>query len=222
MSKSKGNVINPDDMVSEYGADSLRVYEMFIGDYTKDASWSENGLKGCFKFLNRVWNLQDKLNNDSGFSSNLENIIHKTIKKVTNDINNMSYNTAISSLMILLNEMDKFDSITRDDYRLLLQLLNPFAPHITEELNEKCKLGELFTNSVWPSYDESKTEDSELEIGVQINGKLRSTIKIKKDEDKSVVEKIALDDEKVKKNILDKEIIKVIVVPNRIVNIVVK
>ena len=222
MSKSKGNVINPDDMVHEYGADALRVYEMFIGDYTKDASWSENGLKGCFKFLNRIWNLQDKLNDNKGYSSNLENSIHKTIKKVTNDINDMSYNTAVSSLMILLNEMDKLDSISRDDYRVILQLLNPFAPHITEELNELCNLGSIFTDSVWPSYDEAKTQDDEIEIGVQVNGKLRSTIKINKDEDKDIVEKMALDDDKVKKNIEGKEIVKVIVVPNRIVNIVIK
>ena len=222
MSKSKGNVINPDDMIKEYGADALRVYEMFIGDYTKDASWSENGLKGCFKFLNRIWNLQDKLNDSKGYSSKIENSIHKTIKKVTNDINEMSYNTAISSLMILLNEMDKLDSISKDDYRTILQLLNPFAPHITEELNEICNLGDKFTDSIWPSYDESKTQDDELEIGIQVNGKLRSTIKIKKDEDKDIVEKMALDDDKVKKNIEGKEIVKVIVVPNRIVNIVIK
>ena len=222
MSKSKGNVINPDDMIKEYGADALRVYEMFIGDYTKDASWSENGLKGCFKFLNRIWNLQDKLNDSKGYSSKIENSIHKTIKKVTNDINEMSYNTAISSLMILLNEMDKLDSISKDDYRTILQLLNPFAPHITEELNEICNLGDKFTDSTWPSYDGSKTQDDELEIGIQVNGKLRSTIKIKKDEDKDIVEKMALDDDKVKKNIEGKEIVKVIVVPNRIVNIVIK
>ena len=222
MSKSKGNVINPDDMIKEYGADALRVYEMFIGDYTKDASWSENGLKGCFKFLNRIWNLQDKLNDSKGYSSKIENSIHKTIKKVTNDINEMSYNTAISSLMILLNEMDKLDSISKDDYRTILQLLNPFAPHITEELNEICNLGDKFTDSIWPSYDESKTQDDELEIGIQVNGKLRSTIKIKKDEDKDIVEKMSLDDDNVKKNIEGKEIVKVIVVPNRIVNIVIK
>ncbi len=222
MSKSKGNVINPDDMVHEYGADALRVYEMFIGDYTKDAAWSENGLKGCFKFLNRVWNLQDKLNDNDKYSTELESIIHKTIKKVTNDIENMNYNTAISSLMILLNETDKVSSISRADYRVLLQLLNPFAPHITEELNEICNLGNKFTESTWPSYDETKTQDNELEIGIQVNGKLRSTIKIKKDEDKKVVEEMALSDDKIKKNIEGKEIVKVIVVPNRIVNIVIK
>ena len=222
MSKSKGNVINPDDMINEYGADSLRVYEMFIGDYTKDASWSENGLKGCYKFLNRVWNLQEKLNDDKGYSSVLEGSIHKTIKKVTNDIENMNYNTAISALMILLNEMDKCNTITKDEYRVLLQLLNPFAPHVTEELNEVCKLGDKFTDSSWPTYDDTKAQDNEFEIGVQVNGKVRGTIKIKKDEDKELVEKMALEDENVKKHIEGKNIVKVIVVPNRIVNIVVK
>ena len=195
---------------------------MCIGDYTKEASWSENGLKGCFKFLNRVWNLQDRLNDTKGYSSNLEKLIHKTIKKVTNDIENMSYNTAISSLMILLNDMDKCDSISKDDYRALLQLLNPFAPHVTEELNEVCGLGSKFTESSWPIYDDAKTHDDELEIGVQVNGKLRSTIKIKKDENKEIIENIALNDEKIRKNIDGMSIVKVIVVPNRIVNIVVK
>ena len=222
MSKSKGNVVNPNDMIRDYGADSLRVYEMFIGDYSKDAAWNENGLKGCHKFLNRVWNLQTKLNNDNGYSKKLENIIHKTIKKVTLDIENLDYNTAVSALMILLNDMDKVDSITKDEYRILLQLLNPFAPHITEELNEICNLGDKFTDSSWPSYDEEKTVNNELEIGVQVNGKLRATIKINKDEDKKVVEEIALNEENVKKNIENKEVVKVIVVPNRIVNIVVK
>ena len=222
MSKSKGNVINPDDMIQEYGADALRVYEMFIGDYTKDASWSENGLKGCFKFLNRVWNLQNKLTEENDYSVELENIIHKTIKKVTNDINEMNYNTAISSLMILLNEMDKKESISKKDYRTLLCLLNPFAPHITEEINELCSLGERFTNSEWPSYDEEKTQDDSLEIGVQVNGKLRGTIKVKKDEAKDIVESLALKENNVSKHIEGKEIVKVIIVPNRIVNIVIK
>ena len=222
MSKSKGNVVNPNDMIRDYGADSLRVYEMFIGDYSKDAAWNENGLKGCHKFLNRIWNLQNKINNDNGYSKKLENIIHKTIKKVTLDIENLDYNTAVSALMILLNDMDKVDSITKDEYRVLLQLLNPFAPHITEELNEICNLGDKFTDSIWPSYDEEKTIDDELDIGVQVNGKLRATIKINKDEDKNSVENKALEEENVRRNIQDKDIVKIIVVPNKIVNIVVK
>lgn len=222
MSKSKGNVVNPNDMVRDYGADALRVYEMFIGDYSKDAAWSENGLKGCKKFLNRIWNLQEKLNAKTEYSPALENIIHKTIKKVTEDIETLNYNTAVSALMILLNEMDKQDTISKKDYRIILQLLNPFAPHITEELNKICTLGEEFTNSTWPNYDEEKTINNELEIGVQVNGKLRGTIKVAKDEKKEILEKMAKEEPNVKKHIAEKEIIKVIVVPNKIVNIVIK
>ena len=222
MSKSKGNVVNPNDMVRYYGADSLRVYEMFIGDYSKDAAWNEQGLKGCHKFLNRIWNLQEKVIDGDNYSQDIEVLIHKTIKKVTDDIENLSYNTAVSSLMILLNAMDKMPNITKKDYRIILQLLNPFAPHITEELNEICNLGKEFTNSSWPEYDPTKTIDNVLEIGVQINGKLRSTIKINKDESKEKIEEIALADDKIKKNIQEKTIVRIIVVPNRIVNIVVK
>ena len=222
MSKSKGNVVNPNDMVRDYGADALRTYEMFIGDYNKDAAWSENGLKGCFKFLNRVWNIQNKLNDNDDYTNEIVPIIHKTIKKVTDDIETLNYNTAISALMILLNEMDKLDSVSKKDYRTLLQLLNPFAPHITEELNDICHLGDEFTVSTWPSYDESKLVDSTIKIGVQVNGKLRGTISIAKDEDREVVESLALEEENVKKHIDGKEIVKVIVVPNRIVNIVIR
>ena len=222
MSKSKGNVVNPNDMVRDYGADSLRVYEMFIGDYSKDAAWNEQGLKGCHKFLNRIWNLQEKVIDGDNYSQDIEVLIHKTIKKVTDDIENLSYNTAVSSLMILLNAMDKMPNITKKDYRIILQLLNPFAPHITEELNEICNLGKEFTNSSWPEYDPTKTIDNVLEIGVQINGKLRSTIKINKDENKEKIEEIALADDKIKKNIQEKTIVRIIIVPNRIVNIVVK
>ena len=222
MSKSKGNVVNPNDMIDDYGADALRVYEMFIGDYTKDAAWSENGLKGCYKFLNRIWNLKDKVADGDEYTKSLENSIHKTIKKVTEDISSLNYNTAVSALMILLNEMDKLDTISKKDYRILLQLLNPFAPHITEELNEELKLGKCFTDSSWPVYDASKTIDDELEIGVQVNGKLRGSIVVKKDEDKEKVEEIAKNEDNVRKHIDGKTIVKVIVVPNRIVNIVVK
>ena len=222
MSKSKGNVVNPNDMVNDYGADALRVYEMFIGDYTRDASWNENGLKGCKKFLDKVYRLGTKLNDSYEYTSTLESLIHKTIKKVSNDIEGLSYNTAVSALMILTNEYDKQDSISKKDYRLLLQLLNPFAPHMTEELNDKYGLGKRFSQDLWPSYEEEKTIDNYIEIGVQVNGKLRGTIEIEKDSDKKLLEDKALELENVKKFIQDKEIVKVIVVPNRIVNIVVK
>ena len=222
MSKSRGNVVNPNDMVRDYGADALRVYEMFIGDYTKDATWSENGLKGCKKFLNRIWNLQDKLNDCCEYSKNLENLIHKTIKKVTNDIETLNYNTAVSALMILLNEMDKEKEISRRDYRTILHLLNPFAPHITEELNEIYHLGDEFSSSPWPQYEEEKTVSQTLKIGVQVNGKLRATIEVVKDTSKDELEKLAISEENVQKHIEGKEIIKIIAIPNRIVNIVVK
>jgi leucyl-tRNA synthetase len=222
MSKSKGNVVNPDDVVRDYGADALRVYEMFIGDYTKDASWSENGLKGCNKFLNRIWNLQDRLNDNDGYTSSIESLINKTIKKVGDDILSMNYNTAVSSLMILLNDMDKLPSITKSDYRVLLHLLNPIAPHITEELNEINNLGDEFSSSPWPIYDSSKLLESSIEIGVQVNGKLRGTIVVDKDMDREEVLKIAKANDNVYKNIFGKDIVKEIVVPNKIVNIVVK
>ena len=215
-------MVNPNDMVRDYGADALRVYEMFIGDYTKDATWSENGLKGCKKFLNRIWNLQDKLNDCCEYSKNLENLIHKTIKKVTNDIETLNYNTAVSALMILLNEMDKEKEISRRDYRTILHLLNPFAPHITEELNEIYHLGDEFSSSPWPQYEEEKTVSQTLKIGVQVNGKLRATIEVVKDTSKDELEKLAISEENVQKHIEGKEIIKIIAIPNRIVNIVVK
>ncbi len=222
MSKSKGNTVNPNEMIRNYGADALRTYEMFIGDYSKDASWSENGLRGCFKFLNRVYTLKDKVNEKNGYSEELETIIHKTIKKVTEDLTNLDYNTAVSALMILLNEMEKSSSITKDEYRVLLQLLNPIAPHITEELNEECKLGEELSKSSWPIYDEDKTVSEKVEIGVQINGKLRDTITVLKSSSKEELEQEALKSEIIKKWIEGKEIVKVIAVPGRIVNIVIK
>ena len=222
MSKSKGNVVNPDDMVANYGADALRTYEMFIGDYPKDAAWSENGLKGCKKFLERVDRIKSKLTCGDEYSKNLESSMHKTIKKVTNDLLSMKYNTAVSALMILLNAMEKEESITHKDYRTLLALLNPIAPHITEELNEECKLGEEFAVSAWPEYDESKTTDSEFEIGVQVNGKLRGSVLISEEDTEEEIKVKALNNENVKKYTDGLNIVKVIVVPKRIVSVVVK
>ena len=222
MSKSKGNVVNPDDMVANYGADALRTYEMFIGDYPKDAAWSENGLKGCKKFLERVDRIKGKLTCGEEYSKNLESLMHKTIKKVTNDLLSMKYNTAVSALMILLNAMEKEESITHKDYRTLLALLNPIAPHITEELNEECKLGEEFAVSAWPEYDENKTTDSEFEIGVQVNGKLRGSVLISEEDTEEEIKVKALNNENVKKYTDGLNIVKVIVVPKRIVSVVVK
>ena len=221
MSKSKGNVINPDDIVKEFSADILRVYEMFMGDYEQDVPWSTESLKGCKRFIEKVIRLKDKVVDNSSYTKELEVIINKTIKKVENDLTTMRYNTAVSSLMILTNAYDEKETITKEDYHLLLTLLNPIAPHITEELNEMLGYKPI-CESTWPKYDEEKTIDKTKEIGVQVNGKLRSSIKINSDDSKETIESIALNDEKIKKNILDKEIVKVIVVPNKIVNIVVK
>ena len=220
MSKSKGNVINPDDIVKEYGADVLRVYEMFIGDYTQDAPWSTDSLKGCDRFIRRIEKIGENLNDKQGYTN--EVLVHKTIKKVTEDNLSMKYNTAISALMIMLNEYEKFDSITKDDYRVLLTLLNPDAPHITEELNERYNLGKPLCESEWPVYDDAKTIDSEIEIPVQFNGKLKATVKAPLDSDEDVVKEIVHNNETVCGLLEGKTIIKEIYVKNKIYNIVVK
>ena len=220
MSKSRGNVINPDDMIAEYGADALRIYEMFIGDYEKDAAWSTNSLKGCKRFLDRVWKIGEKLNNNKGYSD--EAIVHKTIKKVTYDIKAMKFNTAISALMILMNNYDNMDSITKDDLRVLVHLLNPFAPHVTEEINEVYALGRPLCESVWPTFDENKTQDLTYELIFQVNGKVRGKEKVSSNISKEEMEKIAKENNNVQKFINDKDIVKVIVIPGKLVNIVVK
>ena len=220
MSKSKGNVVNPDDIVKAYGADVLRCYEMFIGDYTQDAPWNTDSLKGIDRFIRKVERLGEKLNDKDGYSD--EVLVNKTIKKVTDDSLNMKYNTAISALMIMVNELDKLDSITKSDYRILLQLLNPTAPHITEELNEKYKLGPVICESNWPEADDSKLEVTTITIGVQVNGKLRGTIDIKVDEDEESIKTKAKEVENVKKFLEGHDIVKIIVIKNKIVNIVIK
>ena len=222
MSKSLGNVINPDDIVAEYGADTLRTYEMFIGDYEKEATWSEQGLNGCKRYLDRVIRLGEKVNDSLEYSSELEKDIHKTIKKVTEDIDALKFNTAVSSLMILLNKMEKMDSISKKDYRTYLTLLNPIAPHITEELNEEYQLGSAICESSWPSYEEDKLVDSEKEIAVQVNGKVRATILVHIDDTDDIIKEKALSEDNVKKHIEGKEIVKIIVIKGKIVNIVVK
>jgi len=219
MSKSKGNVINPDDIVNEFGADTLRLYEMFMGDYTQDAPWSTDSLRGCKRFIDKVIRLKDKIADGEGYSKELESTIHKTIKKVQNDLCTMAYNTAVSSLMILANSMDDKKSITKDEYHLLLTLLNPIAPHITEELNEMLGFKPL-CETAWPTYDEAKTIDSEKEIPVQINGKVKATVKIALDEEESSVKEKVLS--AVANQLEGKTIVKEIYVKNKIYNIVVK
>ena len=222
MSKSRGNVVNPDDMVKAYGADALRVYEMFIGDYEKDAAWSENGLKGCKRFIDKIYRMKDKVNDSNEYTESLEILINKTIKKVTEDIDTMNYNTAVSALMILANAYDKLDSISRKDYRALLVLLNPIAPHVTEELNEMLNLGKPICESEWLVYDENKISDETVNIAVSVNGKLRATFSVNKDTEKHELLKFAKEQENVIKHIEGHEIVKEIVVPNKIVNIVIK
>ncbi len=222
MSKSKGNVINPDDIVNEYGADTLRVYEMFMGDYEQDAPWSTDSLRGCKRFIDKVIRLYDKATIDSEeYSKDLESLIHKSIKKVEYDLTHMAYNTAISTLMILANAMDDKEEITKGDFKALLTLLNPTAPHVTEELNEKLGYKPI-CESEWPKYDEAKTVDSEKTIGVQVCGKLRGEITIGVDEEEDSIKAKALSNENVKKFTEGKEIVKVIVVKGKIVNIVIK
>ena len=217
MSKSRGNIVNPDDIVREYGADTLRTYEMFIGAFDLSASWSEDGVKGCRRFLERVWKLQSIMTDEAGYSKDLETKMHQTIKKVSNDFENLKYNTAIAAMMALINEFYKKNSVTKDEYRTLLVLLNPVAPHITEELWQSAGFDGRLYQAAWPVYDEAKTVEADVEIAVQINGKTRATLMIGKDDPKDEV--IA----KAKETVADKltgTIVKEIYVPGRIVNIV--
>ena len=219
MSKSRGNVVNPDDIVREYGADTLRTYEMFIGAFDLAASWSEDGVKGCRRFLERVWKLQDIMTEEEGYSKDLETKMHQTIKKVSYDFENLKYNTAIAAMMSLLNDFYKKGSITKGEFKTLIILLNPVAPHITEELWQTIGCDGRVYEQTWPEYDEAKTVEANVEIAVQINGKTKGTLMIGKDDAKDDV--IA----KAKESIADKltgNIVKEIYVPGRIVNIVMK
>ncbi len=219
MSKSRGNVVNPDDIVQEYGADTLRTYEMFIGAFDLAASWSEDGVKGCRRFLERVWKLQDIMTDEEGYSKDLETKMHQTIKKVSNDFENLKYNTAIAAMMAILNDFYKKGSITKGELKTLILLLNPVAPHITEEMWEKIGCDGRVYQQTWPEYDEAKTVEATVEIAVQINGKIKATLNIGKDDAKDEVIT------KAKELIADKltgNIVKEIYVPGRIVNIVMK
>lgn len=221
MSKSKGNVINPDDIVNEFGADTLRLYEMFMGDYKEDVPWSTESLKGCKRFIDKVIRLKDSLNDNEGFTKDLEKIQNQTIKKVTYDLDNMAYNTAVSSLMILTNAYQDAKSISKEDYRLLLTLLNPIAPHITEELNESIGFSPI-VNGTWPVYDEDKTKDTTVTIAVSVNGKVRGKLEVDVDTPSDILQEKAFTLPNVQNFTNGKEIVKVIAIPNKIVNIVVK
>ena len=219
MSKSRGNVVNPDDIVREYGADTLRTYEMFIGAFDLSASWSEDGVKGCRRFLERVWKLQDIMTEETGYSKELETKMHQTIKKVSSDYENLKYNTAIAAMMALINEFYKKNAVTKGEYETLLILLNPVAPHITEELWQIIGGTGYVYQQKWPEFDEAKTVENTVEIAVQINGKTKGTLAIGRNDAKDDV--IA----KAKESIADKltgNIVKEIYVPGRIVNIVMK
>ncbi|MDR7870060.1 MAG: leucine--tRNA ligase [Tissierellaceae bacterium] len=222
MSKSRGNVVNPDDIVRDFGADTLRTYEMFIGDFEKSAPWSENGVKGCRRFLERVWRLQEILVEGSNYTKELESNIHKTIKKVTEDFDTLKFNTGIAALMTLSNEFNDNGSITKKDLETFLILLNPVAPHITEEIWEEIGLEGYLHDTTWPKYDESKTKDQVIQMPIQVNGKVRGTLKVSVDDTQDMVREKALQDENIKRFIDGKTIVKEIFVIGKIYNIVVK
>ncbi|NLD88419.1 MAG: leucine--tRNA ligase [Clostridiales bacterium] len=224
MSKSRGNVVNPDDVIAEYGTDTLRLYEMFIGDFEKAAPWSTTAIKGCKRFLDRVWVLTELATEGDEISKANESSIHKTIKKVTEDIETMKFNTAIAAMMSLVNEFYE-KGCNKADLRMLTIILNPFAPHITEEIWESLGFvhdGLLLAQETWPAYDEEKTIDNVIEVPVQVNGRLRATVTLPMDCDKEEAIRTAISDEKVATAIEGKNIVKQIVVPNKIINIVVK
>ena len=221
MSKSRGNVVNPDEIVDTYGADTMRLYEMFIGDFEKAAPWSPKSIKGCRRFLERVWALADKVQDGDTYSEQHEVLMNRTIKKVGEDADNLKANTAIAALMTMLNEF--YDTgVNKAEYKTFLALLNPFAPHITEELWQQLGETGLLSVAPWPTYDEAKTVESTVELAVQVNGKLKCTIKLAVDADKQTAIDTALAEEKVQHAIEGKQIVKQIVVPGKIVNLVVK
>ncbi|MBQ5739595.1 MAG: class I tRNA ligase family protein, partial [Oscillospiraceae bacterium] len=222
MSKSRGNVINPNDVIAEFGADTMRTYIMFIGDFEKAAAWSENGVKGCKRFLDRVWNLaleQEHVGDD--YSEANVAAIHKAIKKVSDDINAMKFNTAIATLMALVNDFYA-NGATRGDMKALLTMLSPFAPHMCEELWEMMSFGGEVCSQSWPEYDESKTISATVEMAVQIQGKLRGTIVVALDSDQDTVLEAAKANERVAKSLEGMQIVKVILVKNKLVNLIVK
>lgn len=222
MSKSRGNVVNPDEIIETYGADTMRLYEMFIGDFEKAAPWSSTSIKGCRRFLERVWNLFEQVTPGEAYSQEHEILLHKTIKKVGEDIEGLKHNTAIAAMMSLVNAFYE-KGVNRAEYKTLLKLLNPFAPHITEELWEMLgETGEVLSLAAWPEYEEGKTVESTIEIGVQVNGKLRSTVKLPVDCDQETAANAALADEKIKNAVAGKQLVKTIVVKNKIINLVVK
>ncbi len=222
MSKSRGNVVNPDEVVKEYGADTMRLYEMFIGDFEKSAPWSQTSIKGCKRFLDRVWNLQDIVTEGKTYSKELEAPLNRTIKKVSEDIENLKFNTAIAAMMALLNDISSVGKINKAEYKAILIMLNPFAPHITEELYELVGFDGMLSKQQWISYDEDKCKDDTVEVAVQVNGKIKAKIMLPTDCTKEVAIETAVNDEKVNEFVEGKQVVKEIYVPNKLINIVVK
>lgn len=222
MSKSRGNVVNPDDIVNEFGADTFRLYEMFIGAFDQATPWSENGVRGCRKFLDRVWALSDKVTEEEGYSPELETAMHKTIRKVGEDIERMKFNTAVAALMSLLNEFSAKGSVTKGEYKTFLTLINPFVPHMTEELWSEAGFEGFCSVAPWPQFDESKTVDAMVEFVVQINGKVRDRMMFPAEIGVEELKTAALESQRVKELVGDKQIVKVIAVPKKLVNIVVR
>ena len=222
MSKSRGNVVNPDEIVKEYGADTLRLYEMFIGDFEKAAPWSSSSIRGCRRFLERVWAVQDKLLPGDAVRPELEVSVHKTIRKVGEDIESLKYNTAIAALMALMNDLDRCGGANREEYRIYLLLLNPFAPHMTEEIWQKLGYGGQIAHAQWPVYDEQKCVESTVEIALQVNGKIRSRIAVPADVSAEAALAAAKADEKVAPLLEGMQLVKELYVPGKLVNLVVR
>ena len=223
MSKSRGNVVNPDDIVNEYGADTMRLYEMFIGDFEKAAPWSSASIKGCKRFLERIWGLGENVIDGDGYRDFMVGEMNRTIKKVTEDIDEMKFNTAIAALMALINVIaEKGGKVTRDELKTILLLVSPFAPHLAEEMWEMFAFGGTINDQSWPKYDAAKCIDNEVEIVVQVNGKIRARMSVGIDEAQDAVIEKAKNNEKVAAEISGKTVIKELYVKGKLVNIVVK
>ena len=222
MSKSKGNVINPDDIVKEFGADTFRVYEMFMGPFDQTAPWSMESIRGCGKFLDRVWNMQEMLVDGDEYSPKFEKMMHKAIKKVSSDIEEMKFNTSVATFMTMVNEFYKEKTINKAEYKTFLQLLNPFAPHMTEEIYSILGETKTINETPWPVYDEAKTIDDEIEIPVQINGKVKVVVKVAKDADEETVKEVVHSEDAIKTLLDGKNVVKEIYVKGKIYNIVIK
>ena len=222
MSKSRGNVVNPDDIVNEYGADTLRLYEMFIGDFEKSAPWSTNSLRGCRRFIERFWNLQNILVEGDAIRPELETSFHKTIRKVGEDIETLKFNTAIAALMALINEVADKGSITKGELKIFTLLLSLFAPHVCEEVWQNLGMEGLACQQSWPEYDEAKCQESTVEIVVQVNGKVRARLQVAADISKEAAISAAHADERIAAETAGKTIVKEIYVPGKLVNLVVR